>query len=65
MPVKYKKSQKTRDKTGRETTEHFYIKQLSKDALESMYKESKSKVRLKILNELQKRKITEANTRIN
>jgi hypothetical protein len=49
MPVKYKKSQKTRDKTGRETTEHFYIKQLSKDALESMYKESKNKVRLKIV----------------
>ena len=60
MPVKYKKSQKTKDKkTGKEVTEHFYIKQLSKDSLETMYKESKPKVRLKILNELQKRKVKE------
>jgi|TARA_R110000772_G_scaffold255740_1_gene372012 hypothetical protein len=58
MPIKYKKSQKTRDKqTGKEVVEHFYIKQLSKDALENMYKESKPKVRLKILNELEKRKV--------
>jgi hypothetical protein len=67
MPVKYKKSQKTRDKTGKETTEHFYIKELMNSELKDLLVSAatKPKNKLKILNELVKRKLTGVNTRIN
>ena len=67
MPVKYKKSQKTRDKLGRETTEDFYIKELMNSQLKDLLVSAatKPKNKLKILNELVKRKLTGVNTRIN
>lgn len=68
MPVKYKKSQKTRDKqTGKEVTEHFYIKELMNSQLKDLLVSAatKPKNKLKILNELVKRKLTGVNTRIN
>ena len=58
MPMKYKKSQKTRDKnTGKTRTEHFYVKQLMDDQLKDLMDSSSTrpKVKLKIRNELTRR----------
>ena len=58
MPMKYKKSQKTRDKnTGKTRTEHFYVKQLMDDQLKDLMDSSSTrpKVKLKIRNELIRR----------
>jgi len=56
--MKYKKSQKTRDKsTGKTRTEHFYVKQLMDDQLKDLMDSSSTrpKVKLKIRNELTRR----------
>ena len=58
MPMKYKKSQKTRDKnTGKTRTEHFYVKQLMDNQLKDLMDSSstRTKVKLKIRNELTRR----------
>ena len=58
MPMKYKKSQNTRDKnTGKTRTEHFYVKQLMDDQLKDLMDSSSTrpKVKLKIRNELTRR----------
>jgi|TARA_R110000765_G_scaffold250484_2_gene351999 gluconate kinase len=58
MPMKYKKSQKTRDKnTGKTRTEHFYVKQLMDNQLKDLMDSSSTrpKVKLKIRNELTRR----------
>jgi gluconate kinase len=58
MPIKYKKSQKTRDKnTGKTRTEHFYVKQLMDNQLKDLMDSSSTrpKVKLKIRNELTRR----------
>tara|TARA_R110000751_G_scaffold10764_1_gene38865 strand:+ start:38 stop:220 length:183 start_codon:yes stop_codon:yes gene_type:complete len=58
MPMKYKKSQKTRDKnTGKTSTEHFYVKQLMDNQLKDLMDSSSTrpKVKLKIRNELTRR----------
>ena len=58
MPMKYKKSQKTRDKnTGKTVTEHFYVKQLMDNQLKDLMDSSSTrpKVKLKIRNELTRR----------
>ena len=68
MPIKYKKSQKGKDKkTGKETVEHFYVKQLMDSELKDLFVSAatKPKVRVKILNELIKRKLNGVNTREN
>ena len=68
MPMKYKKSQKIRDKnTGKAVTEHFYIKQLMNSQLKDLLvsASTKPKVKLKILNEIVKRKLNGINTRVN
>tara|TARA_R110001606_G_scaffold374594_1_gene532444 strand:- start:150 stop:326 length:177 start_codon:yes stop_codon:yes gene_type:complete len=56
--MKYKKSQKTRDKnTGKTRTEHFYVKQLMDNQLKDLMDSSSTrpKVKLKIRNELTRR----------
>ena len=68
MPIKYKKSQKGKDKkTGKETVEHFYVKELMDSELKNLFESAatKPKVRVKILNELIKRKLNGVNTREN
>lgn len=68
MPMKYKKSQKTRDKnTGKTVAEHFYVKQLMNSELKDLLvsESTKPKVKLKILNEIVKRKLNGINTRVN
>ena len=68
MPMKYKKSQKARDKnTGKTVAEHFYVKQLMNSELKDLLvsESTKPKVKLKILNEIVKRKLNGINTRIN
>lgn len=68
MPMKYKKSQKIRDKnTGKTVTEHFYVKQLMNSQLKDLLvsASTKPKVKLKILNEIVKRKLNGINTRVN
>ena len=68
MPIKYKKSQKGNDKkTGKETVEHFYVKELMNSELKDLFVSAatKPKVRVKILNELIKRKLNGLNTREN
>ena len=68
MPIKYKKSQKGKDKkTGKETVEHFYVKQLMNSELKDLLTSAntKPKVRVKILNEIVKRKWNGENTRVN
>tara|TARA_R100001369_G_scaffold85715_1_gene119577 strand:- start:189 stop:395 length:207 start_codon:yes stop_codon:yes gene_type:complete len=68
MPIKYKKSQKGKDKkTGKETVEHFYVKQLMNSELKDLLTSAniKPKVRVKILNEIVKRKWNGENTREN
>ena len=68
MPIKYKKSQKGKDKKiGKETVEHFYVKQLMNSELKDLLTSAniKPKVRVKILNEIVKRKWNGENTREN
>ena len=68
MPIKYKKSQKTKDKkTGKVVMEHFYVKELMNSELKDMFVSAatKPKVRVKILTELIKRKLNGVNTREN
>jgi len=58
MPVKLSKSQVVRDRaTGKLTTNHFYIKNVSKKELIEKYNadNTKPKVRQKIKNELVRR----------
>ena len=60
MPVKYKQSAVKVDRaTKKETVEHFYIKQLSKDEAFKMLNETnvKPRVKRKIRNELIRRGI--------
>jgi len=66
MPIKYKKSQKVKDKkTGKEVVEHFYVKQLMDSELKDLFVSSatRPKVRVKILTELIKRKLNGVHTR--
>ncbi len=68
MPMKYKKSQKIRDKnTGKAVNEHFYVKQLIKSQLKDLLvsASTKPKVKLTLLNEIVKRKLNGINTRVN
>ena len=68
MPIKYKKSQRTMSKnSGKLQTEHFYVKELMNSQLKDLLVSAaiKPKNKLKILNELVRRKLTGANTRIN
>ena len=68
MPMKYKKSQKIRNKnTGKTVAEHFYVKQLMNSELKDLLvsASTKPKVKLKILNEIVRRKLNGINTRIN
>jgi aspartate/glutamate racemase len=67
MPIKYKKSQKTRDKNSSKTiTQHFYLKELMNSQLKDLLvsASTKPKVKLKILNEIIRRKLNGINTRI-
>jgi hypothetical protein len=60
MPIKFKPSQKTYIKAlGKTRTEHFYIKSMNKFQLfkEINNKNTKPKVKQKLLNELARRRI--------
>lgn len=60
MPIKFKRSQDIRDRnTGKTTTVHFYMKSTPlKELLEAYTKSStQPKVRVKIRNELVRRKV--------
>ena len=54
-------------KSGKLQTEHFYVKELMNSQLKDLLVSAatKPKNKLKILNELVRRKLTGANTRIN
>lgn len=58
MPMKFKPSQTVRDRnTGKNVTQHFYMRNTSKEELFEYINSSngKPKVKQKCLNELQKR----------
>lgn len=68
MPIKYKKSQRTRNKsTGKMQTQHFFVKELMNSELKDLLVSAatKPKVKLKILNELVRRKLSGMNTKTN
>ena len=60
MPIKFKPSATVRDRvTGKPTTQHYFIKSMSKDSLfEELNKDNtKPKIKQKIRNELDRRLI--------
>jgi len=68
MPIKYKKSQRTKNKsTGKMQTQHFFVKELMNSELKDLLvsASTKPKVKLKIFNELVRRKLSGMNTKIN
>lgn len=68
MPIKYKKSQRTRNKnTGRIQIQHFFVKELMNSELKDLLvsASTKPKVKLKIFNELVRRKLSGMNTKTN
>lgn len=61
MPIKYKRSQKRRDKnTGKISVEHFYLKALGLKKLEEIFdnENTTKKLKQKVKNEIVKRKKT-------
>ena len=61
MPIKYKRSQKRRDKnTGKISVEHFYLKALDTKKLEEIFDNvnTTKKLKQKVKNEIVKRKKT-------
>ena len=61
MPIKYKRSQKHRDKnTGKISVEHFYLKALDLKKLQEIFdnENTAKKLKQKVKNEIVKRKKT-------
>ena len=61
MPIKYKRSQKHRDKnTAKISVEHFYLKALDLKKLEEIFdnENTAKKLKQKVKNEIVKRKKT-------
>lgn len=59
MPIKFRKSESYKAKGGGTTTNHYYIKQLSNSKLFEMLNSlsTRPKIKVKVCNELARRKV--------